>query len=178
MFTVRRPLRALLGTALAATSLGSLGLASSASAQSGYVAIKPQVAPKLDVAQGALFPLVARDASGISFAESWRFVPASNGHVLILNRLFKNGTTEMAMDVQEKGSIRADKAVGTSPRDGTLSQQWKIQPVPGTGNVELVNRLNGDKLAFRGTGFDPPYVQSGNGLTQFTIHPLGVSFTP
>ena len=164
---------------LAGAALATLGTAAPASAQSGFVSIKPKVAPNLDVAQGASFPLVARDSSGISFAESWKFVPASSGHVLILNRHFKDGTTEMAMDVQDTSTPGSPsdpgpgKAVGTSPRDGSLSQQWKVVPVAGSGTSVLINRHSERKLSFAGTGFTPAYVQSDVGLTEFIITPLG-----
>ena len=108
---------------LAGAALATLGTAAPASAQSGFVSIKPMVAPNLDVAQGAVFDLAARDSSGISFAESWKFVPASHGHVLIVNRHFKDGTTEMAMDIQDTSMpgtrrIRA-RARRSGPRRAT-----------------------------------------------------------
>ena len=163
---------------LAGAALATLATAAPASAQSGFVSIKPMVAPNLDVAQGAVFDLAARDSSGISFAESWKFVPASPGHVLILNRHFKDGTTEMAMDVQDTSTPGSPsdpgegKPVGTSPRDGTTSQQWKVVPV-GAGVSRLINRHSDKMLRFKGTGFSPAYVQSGVGLTEFIITPLG-----
>lgn len=177
MRTITRRTTTLLAISAAALS-GALGLASSASAQSGFVSIKPKVAPRFDVAQGAQFPLAARDSSAISFAETWRLVPASDGHVLILNRLFKNGATELAMDIEDTTTDTtppdpgSGQPVGTSPRDGSFSQQWKVVPVPGTGTSQLINRQSKLKLAYKGTGFIPAYVQSSTGLTEFTITPL------
>ena len=77
-----------------------------ASAQTSFSSITPKVAPRVDVAQGALFETVARDSSGISFAESWKFVPAGNGEVFIVNRLLKNGA-EVALDTQDTAGRRA-----------------------------------------------------------------------
>ena len=164
--------------AVAAAAL-SAGLAPSASAQSGFVAIIPSVAPKFDVAHGPAFPLVARDSSGISFAEQWKLEPAPDGHVYITSRLFRDGTTKMAMDVQDTvGKGPADpgerEPVGTSPFDRSATQQWKVTPVPITGRSVLVNRHNGRSLAFKGTGFAEPYEQrKTGGLVEFVIKPLG-----
>ena len=173
--------RARTATLVAVTAAAlSAGLAPSASAQSGFVALIPKVAPKFDVAQGAAFELVARNSDGISFAEQWRLEPAPSGHVYITSRLFKNGTTKMAMDIQRQpgpANPGPNAAVGTMPIDQSQSQQWKVQPVPGAGTSKLVNRLSGLVLTFNGTGAVPAYSQkpkeSAGVLAEFVIKPLG-----
>lgn len=175
---------ALLAAAAAALS-GGLALAGSASAQSSsdFFSIIPRVAPRVDVAQGAAFPLAARDSSGISFAESWRLLPAPDGHVFIVNRLLKDGTTQMAIDTQDtvnRGPSDPGEgaAAGTSPLDRSVSQQWKEQRVTFGGVYQhsiLVNRFTKRKLAFNGSGFVPAYSQKANAgpLSDFVIKKLG-----
>ena len=175
---------ALLGVTAAALSAG-VALAGSASAQSSsdFHSIIPRVAPRVDVAQGAAFPLAARDSSGISFAESWRLLPAPDGHVFIVNRLLKNGTTQMAIDTQDTAKRGPSDpgegaAVGTSPLDRSVSQQWKEQRVSFGGVYQhsvLTNRFTKRKLTFNGSGANPAYSQKSNGgpLSEFVIKKLG-----
>ena len=174
--------RTILLAATAAALLSTTLAAGPASAQSSFVSIVPKVAPRVDVAQGALFPTVARDSSGISFAESWKLVPAGNGEVFIVNRLLKNGS-EVALDTQDTAAGGPSdpgngSAVGTSILDRSSSQKWKEQRVTFGGRYDhstFTNRFTGRKLTFNGTGFNPAYSQKSNGgvLSDFVVKTLG-----
>ncbi len=157
---------ALLATGAAALA-AALGTASTASAQSGFYTIIPYVAPRMDVALGAKFPLAQRDSSGISFAESWRMLPAPDGHVYIVNRLREDGVTQEAIDTQDTlGSGPSDPgegaAVGTSPLDESSTQQWKVVNHTFGGvysHSTIQNRYTKRYLTWNGTGADPAYSQ-------------------
>jgi hypothetical protein len=160
----------------------ALGTASTASAQSGFHTIIPYVAPRMDVALGANFPLAQRDSSGISFAESWRMVPAPDGHVYIVNRLREDGVTEEAIDTQDTlaggpSDPGEGKAVGTSPLDRSSTQQWKV--VHHTFGVvyshsTIRNRHTNRFLTWNGTGAVPAYSQkeSESVLSHFKVREL------
>jgi hypothetical protein len=157
---------ALLATGAAALA-AALGTASTASAQSGFHTIIPSVAPRMDVALGANFPLAQRDSSGISFAESWSMLPAPDGHFYIVNRLREDGVTQEAIDTQDTlGGGPSDPgegaAVGTSPLDHSATQQWKVEHHT-SGNAythsTIQNRYTRRYLTWNGTGADPAYSQ-------------------
>jgi hypothetical protein len=170
--------------AVAAAVLSTtLGLAASASASSGYVQILPRVAPSIDLAQGIGFPAIARDSSGVSYAETWKFEPASDGYVYIINRHWRDGTTQLALDVQDtvgNGPSDAGDAstVGLSPVDWSSTQQWKEQRVTFGGVYQhsvFINRYTGRKLTWNGTGFNPAYSQRQNPtgpLAEFNVKQL------
>ena len=146
--------------AVGAVLTTAIGLAGPASAASEWNAIIPYSSPKVDLAQGPLFPTVARDSSGISFAESWKFEPASDGYVFITSRHWKDGITEMRLDIQDTlnhgpSNPGTGAPVGTSPRDGSTSQQWKVTPVTFGGvysHSVITNRVSGLVLTFGGGG--------------------------
>lgn len=172
---------ALLATGAAAVA-AALGTASTASAQSGFYTIIPHVAPRVDVALGAKFPLAQRDSSGISFAESWRMLPAPAGHFYIVSRLREDGVTQEAIDTQDTlGGGPSDPgegaAVGSSPLDHSSSQQWKV--VNHTfGSVythsTIQNRSTKRYLTWNGTGADPAYSQktTASVLSHFKVKQL------
>lgn len=160
----------------------ALGTASTASAQSGFHTIIPFVAPRMDVALGAKFPLAQRDSSGISFAESWRMLPAPDGHVYIVNRLLEDGVTQEAIDTQDTlGNGPSDpgegQAVGTSPLDRSFTQQWKVVPHTSGGvysHSTIQNRYTKRYLTWNGTGADPAYSQrtTESVLSHFKVREL------
>jgi hypothetical protein len=162
-----RPLGAAVVTAAAAATT-IVGAASPAAAASvgDFVQLLPYPAPRIDVAQGAGFATVARDSSGISYAETW-IVDASNnpGYVHLRNRHWKDGQYPVCLDIQDTlaggpSDPGFDAPVGTSRCDGSGSQEWKLISVgSGTNAYYLENYVSDDRMTWRGTGYDPAYVQ-------------------
>lgn len=174
----------LAAVAMPATASAEPSAASDANAvaASGYVAILPYVAPTRDVAQGAEFPLVARDSSGISFAETWTITPAPNpAYYFVSSRLRNSAGQVMNMDAQKpdgSGGEHGDP-VGSRPADGTVSQQWTVKDEYFGGTylyTTFTNRWSKLMLTFPGTGFDPAYTQTSatsSGDRRFTVKQLG-----
>jgi hypothetical protein len=163
--------------AAAASTLAALP----AAAADPYVALIPYVAPRVDVAQGAAFATVARDSSGISYAETWQLQPGSGGYVVLRNRHWKDGQYPVCLDIQDT-SVPGSPSnpghgspVGTSRCDGSSSQQWKIVTDSLSGASTLTNKHSDLKLTYRGTGYDPAYTQTASGLgdRRFVVQYLG-----
>ena len=167
---------AVLGAALTA----AIGVAGPASAASEWNAMIPFPAPKIDLAQGALFPTAARDSSGISYAESWKFTPAGDGSFYITNRHWKDGTTEMRLDIQAPGGPSNPgfgAPVGTAPVDGSSSQRWIVDHKTFGGvytHTVITNKLSGYVLFWNGgsTPFTQKTVASSGGDYRFLVKNL------
>lgn len=168
--------------AIAIVALGAaLGSAGTASAED-VVAIIPKAAPKVDMAQGISFQTAPRDSSHLTTAEIWRVTPASPGYVYLRNGHWI-GTpvphTEVVLDTQNTRTSPPGPtdpgegmSVGTSAFDGSTSQQWKIESVPGSFGSTITNRATGRRLTYKGTGYSLPFeMRATGGMAEFVLKP-------
>jgi hypothetical protein len=135
---------------LAAVVLGAASGAAAQPPQSGtaacipFIAITPAFAQHRDMALGLPNgPLADRDSSGISFAESWREIPASasDTSIRLVNRLIVDGV-EAAASVNF-GGLPAD-AVISEPKSS--ADRWLKETV--NGFVRYRNVLNGKYITY------------------------------
>lgn len=178
MSTVRANVRRAVAclAAVGALLTGAVAVPGSASASTvTTVALIPNVAPRVDVALGAEFPLSQRDNSGLSLAEQWDVIQPDGADFVYLKSRHLVGGQAYMMDSQApgQGTPSTGDPVGARPADSTLSQRWKMVKLF-DGSVTLRNSFSGLVLTWNGTGVVPAYVQkaAGSPFQDFTVKQL------
>ncbi|WP_369275873.1 RICIN domain-containing protein [Streptomyces sp. R11] len=150
-----------LATAAAVVSATVTMITPASAGSIGNVALIPSVAPKVNVALGAEFPLAQRNSAAFDPAERWDMVEkVPLGGLFVLRNLHKVDGKFVCMDSQAPGQglPKAGDAVGTRPCDGTNSQLW-IRKNNSDKTITLTNAYSKYVLSWAGTGAVPAYEQ-------------------